>query len=153
VFTSNFKRFCQVSKQNKQMDNSDTNMLYFRVCVCVRVRAWIIRDKAVSHTYINKYSFTTTFRVNGKTILKQSLWKYNYWLFGNYPSSCFLFKYNVSETALSPSSGKNLLSWAQSIELVPTSGHQHQHKIVHINQAQHKPRITGFSDFVHRLVC
>jgi hypothetical protein len=29
----------------------------------------------------------------------------------------------------------NLLSWSQLIELVPISGHQHQHKIGHINEA------------------
>jgi hypothetical protein len=33
----------------------------------------------------------------------------------------------------------NLLIWAQSIELVPIFGHQHQHKIGYINQAQPKP--------------
>jgi hypothetical protein len=33
----------------------------------------------------------------------------------------------------------NLLSWTQSIQLIPISGHQHQHKIEYINQAQHKP--------------
>jgi hypothetical protein len=30
---------------------------------------------------------------------------------------------NVSETILSPSSGKILLSWAQTIDIVPISGH------------------------------
>jgi hypothetical protein len=33
----------------------------------------------------------------------------------------------------------NLLSWAEPIELVPISGHQYQHEIGYINQAQHKP--------------
>jgi hypothetical protein len=32
----------------------------------------------------------------------------------------------------------NLLSWVQSIELVPISGHLHQHNIEYINRAQHK---------------
>jgi hypothetical protein len=32
-----------------------------------------------------------------------------------------------------------MFSVAQSIELVPISGHQHQKKIRYINQAQHKP--------------
>jgi hypothetical protein len=40
---------------------------------------------------------------------------------------------------LSPSSDACLLSWAQSIELVPISGHQHQNKIWYTSQAQHKP--------------
>jgi hypothetical protein len=40
---------------------------------------------------------------------------------------------------LSPSSGEILLSWAQSIELVPTSVHQHQYKVGYVNQTQHKP--------------
>jgi hypothetical protein len=34
---------------------------------------------------------------------------------------CYL-KYNVSDIGLSPSLGKSLLSWAQSIKLVPISG-------------------------------
>jgi hypothetical protein len=33
----------------------------------------------------------------------------------------------------------NQLSWAQSIELVPISWHQHQHELGYINQAQYKP--------------
>jgi hypothetical protein len=33
----------------------------------------------------------------------------------------------------------NLLSWAQSIDLVLISEHQLQHKIAYISQAQHKP--------------
>jgi hypothetical protein len=32
----------------------------------------------------------------------------------------------------------NLLSWAQSIELVPISEHLHQHQVRYISQAQHK---------------
>jgi hypothetical protein len=34
---------------------------------------------------------------------------------------------------------KNLLSWAQSIELVPISGHLCQHKVGYTSQTQHKP--------------
>jgi hypothetical protein len=56
---------------------------------------------------------------------------YSSYLFAQpYPSSCFLFKIT--------SSGKNLLCWAQSRELVPISGHQHQHKMGYINQSHHK---------------
>jgi hypothetical protein len=36
----------------------------------------------------------------------------------------------------------NLLSRAQSIELVPISGHLHQHKTGYIKQAQHKIKIS-----------
>jgi hypothetical protein len=32
-------------------------------------------------------------------------------------------------------------SWAQSIELVPISGHQHQHRVGYINKSQHKPSV------------
>jgi hypothetical protein len=39
---------------------------------------------------------------------------------------------------LSPSSGESLLSWVSSIDLVPTYGHHHQHKIGYLNQAQNK---------------
>jgi hypothetical protein len=39
---------------------------------------------------------------------------------------------------LSPSSGKSLLSWAESIELLHISGHGHQHKIGHVNQTQNE---------------
>jgi hypothetical protein len=58
---------------------------------------------------------------------------YSYCVSGQYPSSCFYFKqYNV------PCLRCNPLSWAQSIELVPISRHQHQHKMGCINQTQHK---------------
>jgi hypothetical protein len=51
-----------------------------------------------------------------------------------------LFKtHNVSETEFYLRLQVNLLSWAQSIALVLISGHQHQHKIGYIIQAQHKP--------------
>jgi hypothetical protein len=47
----------------------------------------------------------------------------------------FLFKtQRVGDWILSPSSGKSIFSWAQSIELVPISGHQH--KTEYINQTQ-----------------
>jgi hypothetical protein len=39
----------------------------------------------------------------------------------------FIYKQRFGDWILSPSSGKSLLSWAQSIELVPTSGHLYQH--------------------------
>jgi hypothetical protein len=43
----------------------------------------------------------------------------------------FLFKTHnkVSELDSVPVFRWNLLSWAKSIELIPISGHQHQHKI------------------------
>jgi hypothetical protein len=48
----------------------------------------------------------------------------------------FLFKtHDVSETEFCLHDRWNLLSWAQSIELVPISGHQRQHEIGYINQA------------------
>jgi hypothetical protein len=52
----------------------------------------------------------------------------------------FLFKtHSVSETVDSVSVFRwNLLSWGQSIELVPISRHLQQHKIWHTKQAQHK---------------
>jgi hypothetical protein len=43
---------------------------------------------------------------------------YNYWLLGPYQSSCFYLKAIIRRLDSSPSSGKSLLSWAQSIELV-----------------------------------
>jgi hypothetical protein len=51
---------------------------------------------------------------------------------------------NVTETGLClrpQVKKKNLLTWAQSIELVPISGHQNQHKpgYASINWTQHKP--------------
>jgi hypothetical protein len=66
--------------------------------------------------------------------------QHNYCVFGHYPSSCFLFKTRrFGHLILSVSSVKNLLSWPQSIELIPLSEHQHQQKKGYINQAQHKP--------------
>jgi hypothetical protein len=68
--------------------------------------------------------------------------KYNYCVFGHYASSCFLFEtQHFGDWILFPSSGKKkiLLSWAQSTQLVPISGHQHQHMTGSINQPQHKP--------------
>jgi hypothetical protein len=44
----------------------------------------------------------------------------------------FYLKHNVSKTLLSPSSGKRLLIWAQSIKLVFVSGYQYQSQ----NQSQ-----------------
>jgi hypothetical protein len=42
---------------------------------------------------------------------------------------------DVSETGLSlRSQVKSLLVWAQSIQLVPVFGYQHQHKVGSINQ-------------------
>jgi hypothetical protein len=53
--------------------------------------------------------------------------------------SCFCINHYVSETGFCLHLRWNLLSWGQSLELVPISGHLHQHKIRHTNQAQHKP--------------
>jgi hypothetical protein len=44
-----------------------------------------------------------------------------------YPSTCFYLKtQRFGDWIPSPSSGKNLPSWAQSIQLVPVSGRQHK---------------------------
>jgi hypothetical protein len=57
---------------------------------------------------------------------------------GHYPTSCFYLKHTTFRRADSISAFRwNLLSWAQSIELIPISGHQHQHKAEYINQTQH----------------
>jgi hypothetical protein len=52
------------------------------------------------------------------TIRSKSLWQWyinTIIVFGHYPSSCFLFKTQcVRDWILSPSSGKSLISWAQS---------------------------------------
>jgi hypothetical protein len=56
---------------------------------------------------------------------------------GHYPWPFFYLKHNVSETGfcfrlqVEPTQ-------AQSTDLVPISRHLHQHKIGHMNQAQHK---------------
>jgi hypothetical protein len=48
---------------------------------------------------------------------------YNYYVLGHNLSSCFFYlKQHFRGWILSPSSGKNLLSWTQSIQLVPVSG-------------------------------
>jgi hypothetical protein len=48
--------------------------------------------------------------------------------------SVFLFKkQRFGEWTLFPSSGKSLLRWAQSIELVHISGYQNQRKTEYIN--------------------
>jgi hypothetical protein len=49
-------------------------------------------------------------------------YKYNYYVFGCYPSSCFSLKPSFGDWILSPSSYKNLLSWDQWIELLLISG-------------------------------
>jgi hypothetical protein len=61
----------------------------------------------------------------------------NYCVTGHCPSSCFYLKHNILKTV--SVFRWNLLSWAQSIELVSISGRLHQHKIGYTNQAQHKP--------------
>jgi hypothetical protein len=48
----------------------------------------------------------------------------------------------LRKLVLYPSSGKTLLSWARSVELVPISWHRHQYKIGYMNQPQHKPAVT-----------
>jgi hypothetical protein len=64
----------------------------------------------------------------------------NYCVSGHYPSACFYLKHTTLRRVDSVSVFKwNLLSWAQSIGLVPTSRHQHQHSTGYINQAHHKP--------------
>jgi hypothetical protein len=61
-------------------------------------------------------------------------WYINYCISGHYPSSCFHLKCDVSETGyLSLQVEPTQLG--QIKELVPISGHQHQHKIGYINQA------------------
>jgi hypothetical protein len=63
------------------------------------------------------------------TALMLSKFGHNSCVFGHYPSSSSLSKtQRFGDWILSLSSGKSLLSWAQSIEPVPVSGHQHQHK-------------------------
>jgi hypothetical protein len=51
----------------------------------------------------------------------------------------FFYLKRFGDWNLSPSSGKSLLNWAHSIELVPISGHRHQYKTGYINYTQHKP--------------
>jgi hypothetical protein len=67
------------------------------------------------------------------------VYNYNYCVSGHYLFSFYLNAHHFGDWILSLSSGENLLCWAQSVELVPISRHQDQHKIGHINQAQHKP--------------
>jgi hypothetical protein len=43
--------------------------------------------------------------------------------------SVYNSKHNVSETGFCLRLQKNLLSWAQSVELVPISGHLYQHQV------------------------
>jgi hypothetical protein len=47
---------------------------------------------------------------------------YNYCVFEHYPFFCFDLKQRPGVWILSPSSGKNILSWAQSIHIVLISG-------------------------------
>jgi hypothetical protein len=53
--------------------------------------------------------------------------------FGHYASSGF-FKQGFGDWILSPSSGKSLLCWAQSTELISITGYQSQRQIGYINQ-------------------
>jgi hypothetical protein len=70
-------------------------------------------------------------------VLPQTLKRRNCWVFGHYPSSCFfLFKtQRFGDWILSPSSGKSLHSWPQSIQPVPISGPIHG--IVRINESHY----------------
>jgi hypothetical protein len=68
------------------------------------------------------------------------VYQYSYCVSGYYPRSCFYLKYTMFWRLESASVFRwDLLSWAQPIELVPISGHQQQHQIGYINQAEHKP--------------
>jgi hypothetical protein len=54
-------------------------------------------------------------------------------VYGHDPLLCYFYlKQRFGDWILSPTSGKSLLSWAQSIELVLISEHQRQHKIGYI---------------------
>jgi hypothetical protein len=65
-------------------------------------------------------------------------------IFGHYPSSCFYLKDTTFRRLDTVSVFRwNLNSWAQSIELVPISGHLPQHKIVYTSQARHKLSATA----------
>jgi hypothetical protein len=67
---------------------------------------------------------------------------YNHCVSGHYPSFHFYLKHTMFRILVSVSVFRwNLLSWAQSSELVLISGHEHQYKIGYINQTQHKPSV------------
>jgi hypothetical protein len=58
------------------------------------------------------------------------VYQYNYCVSGHYPSSCFYVKYTAfqkldSISVLRP----NLPSWAQLIELVPITRHEHRIRV------------------------
>jgi hypothetical protein len=57
---------------------------------------------------------------------------------GHYPSSCFYLDTTFRRQDSVSVVRWNLLSWTQSIELVPISGHQYEHKIGY-RIGQHKP--------------
>jgi hypothetical protein len=74
------------------------------------------------------------------TMASLSTLYFNYCLSGYYPPSCYSLKHAMFRRLNSVSVFRwNLLSYAQSIELVPIYAYQHQHKIRYTNQAQQKP--------------
>jgi hypothetical protein len=54
------------------------------------------------------------------------------------PLLIFYLKQRFGDWLLSPVFRWNLLSLGQSIDLLPISGHQHQHKMGYMNHPQHK---------------
>jgi hypothetical protein len=67
--------------------------------------------------------------------------QYSYCVCGHWPFSSFYLKQYTTFRRLDSVSvfRWNLLIWAQSVELVPISGHQHQHKTRYVKEPLHTP--------------
>jgi hypothetical protein len=72
---------------------------------------------------------------------------YNYCVSGHYPSSCYYLQHPMFQRLGSVSIFRwNLLSWAQSIQLVPISRHQQQHKTGYINPTADSWSVKGTAE-------
>jgi hypothetical protein len=88
----------------------------YRFYVAAILVSYILKGGKPNITYVfAKIRYHLKVRDDGILI------QYNYYVSGHYPSSCFHFKHSVSDTSVF-AFRFNLLSRAQSIELVSISG-------------------------------
>jgi hypothetical protein len=82
---------------------------------------WATWGKTRQKNYSSTFYTNPMFLIDRKSWRSKILWRLVYYKIIDFLSSCFLFKtQRFGDWILSPSSGKSLLSWAQSIGLSPS---------------------------------
>jgi hypothetical protein len=82
----------------------------------------------------------------------EQIFSYSYCVFGHYPSSYFFISNTTFQRLDSVSVfSKTLLSWTQSIDLIPISGHQYQHKIGYSILHLHTKYLCDYYTYIQNL--